>query len=170
MGRKPTGDSARERARQLLEIATTADQVRTAQAVLLPLEFDLSLDETAQIIGKTRSWVARARRRFISAPDAPPAATRGGRRNAILSEEDEIYLVKRAVVRSNRIGGLGVHGELKVLLVQRGHAPSPSTVTGIMQRVVDQIMPGQKASYLTENCPMLASIWSREMQPRQRSE
>lgn len=170
MGRKPTGYNARERARQLLETAITADEVRTAQAVLLPLECGLSLDETARIIGKTRSWVARARKRFISNPDAPATGMRGGRRNAILSKEDEVYLVKRAVVASNRIGGLGVHGELRVLLEERGHQPSPSTVTGIMQRVTDQLMPGQKASYLTENRPMLASLWSKELRHRPRKE
>lgn len=171
MGRKPTGDSARERARQLLKRAITADELRVAQAVLLPLELGLTIEGTAKLLGKTSSWVSRTRRRFISAEGAgfaSPSTGRGGRRHATLSEDEEVEFVKRAVVRSNRIGGRGVHGELRVLLAEHGLSPHPSTVTAIMQRVTDKIMPGQKASCLGENVSMLAHLWSREVRLKER--
>jgi hypothetical protein len=40
-------------ARELLRTAKTADELRTAQAVLLPLEFGLSLAQTGKIIGRS---------------------------------------------------------------------------------------------------------------------
>ena len=149
----------------------TADELRVAQAVLLPLELGLSIERAAKILGKSSSWVSRTRRQFIAADGAGFASARtgrGGRRHATLSEDEEVEFVKRAVVRSNRIGGLGVHGELRVLLAERGLSPHPSTVTAIMQRVTDKIMPGQKASYLGENVSILSHLWSREVRLKAR--
>jgi hypothetical protein len=168
MGRKPTGTDALERARSVIKSAKTIEDLQAAQSVLLPLEFGLTIDQTAAAIGKHPSWVSRTRRRFISAEDKTPPATRGGRRHGTVSEEDEVQLVKRALVLSNRIGGPGIHGQLRELLEERGLNPHPSTVTAIMQRVTSKLFSGQKASFLSENRGPLSQLWSKEVRLKMR--
>ena len=169
MGRKISGGGALERARIAIRAAASADELRAAQAVLLPLEFGLSLAHTALILGRSLSWVSRARRQFIATGMSTLPAGRGGRRHGLLAPEDEEFLVKQAVVKSNGFKSKGVHGELQKLLEARGLAPAPSTVTAIMQRVTSRILPGKKASYLNENCGPLSHLWSREVHRRMRN-
>lgn len=52
MARKAGGTDQIESAKALLRTAKTADELRTAQAVLLPLELGLSLEQTAKAIGR----------------------------------------------------------------------------------------------------------------------
>jgi hypothetical protein len=51
MARKAGGVDPLASARELLRTAKTAEELRTAQAVLLPLELGLSLAQTAKVIG-----------------------------------------------------------------------------------------------------------------------
>ena len=60
----------------------TVDELRQAQAVLLPLEFGLTLAQTAQATGVSVGWACQLRRRLILA-GGPPEVERprpGGRR------------------------------------------------------------------------------------------
>jgi hypothetical protein len=53
MARKAGGADQLAAARGLLRTAKTADELRTAQAVVLPLELGLSLEQTATAIGRS---------------------------------------------------------------------------------------------------------------------
>ena len=53
MARLATGIAHIEAARALVKSATTADELRQAQSVLLPLEHKLSISQTAAIIGRS---------------------------------------------------------------------------------------------------------------------
>jgi hypothetical protein len=77
MSRPASGDAEVLRnARKAIASAQTVEQLRQAQAVVLPLDHGLSLAETARVIGVSRGWACQLRRRFMhgevaGAPDAP---------------------------------------------------------------------------------------------------
>ncbi len=62
--------------------AKTIGELRLAQALLLPLEFGLSLDETGVVLGLSKSWTLRLRKRFgrLQTGEERPK-TKIGRRN-----------------------------------------------------------------------------------------
>jgi len=80
MARRPGGSEHIEAARQLLRTAKTAEELRLAQAVLLPLELGLSMEQTASAIGRSVGATCTMRTRF--------AAVREGRRPAPHSKHD----------------------------------------------------------------------------------
>lgn len=53
MARKPSGADQLETAKKLLKKAKTADELRAAQAIVLPLALGLSLEQTAVAIGRS---------------------------------------------------------------------------------------------------------------------
>lgn len=65
MARPASGNEQIEAARSLLREATTVEQLRQAQAVLLPLALGLSLEQTAQAIGRSVSATCAMRTRFV---------------------------------------------------------------------------------------------------------
>ena len=75
MSRSASGDAeVLMNARQAIASAQTVEQLRQAQAVVLPLDHGLSLADTACIIGVSRGWACQLRRRFmhggiVGAPD-----------------------------------------------------------------------------------------------------
>ena len=64
MARKASGADQVASARELLRTAKTADELRTAQAVLLPLERGLSLEMTARVIGRSIGATCNLRTRY----------------------------------------------------------------------------------------------------------
>lgn len=80
MARNAGGAQHIEAARQLLRTAKTAEELRLAQAVLLPLELGLSMQQTAQAIGRSVGATCTMRTRF--------AAVREGRRTAPRSKRE----------------------------------------------------------------------------------
>jgi len=79
MPRPASGDDeVLKNAREAIASAETVEQLRQAQAVVLPLDYAMSLADTAQIIGVSPGWVCQLRRRFMhgqvaGAPGAPTA-------------------------------------------------------------------------------------------------
>ena len=71
--------------------AATLEDLRFAQAVLLPAMFDATLEDTAAALGVGRATVvrlqARLRRRLAKPSEAQPKW--GGRRRASMSAEEE---------------------------------------------------------------------------------
>ena len=69
--------------------ATTIDELRQAQAVLLPLVHGLSLEQNARAIGVSLGWACQVRRRFMTGRfvGAVGAPARGGRKRQNLSVE-----------------------------------------------------------------------------------
>jgi len=66
MARPASGVEHVQAAKQLLRAAKTSDELRQAQAVLLPLELGLSIRQTAAIIGRSVNATCAMRTRFMA--------------------------------------------------------------------------------------------------------
>lgn len=121
MSRPASGDEeVLMRAREAIATAQTVEQLRQAQAVLLPLEYTMSLADTAQVIGVSPSWACQLRRRFIrgqvaGAPDAP---TPGGRKRQNMSLKEECEFLAPFFEQA-ATGGVLVVGQIKAALDKR---------------------------------------------------
>ena len=121
MSRPASGDGkALEDARAAIASAQTVEQLRQAQAVVLPLDYGLSLADTADVIGVSRGWACQLRRRFLNgrrvgAPDAPRA---GGRKRQNMSLEEEREFLASFLEQAAR-GGVLVVAQIKAALDKR---------------------------------------------------
>lgn len=107
-------------ARQAIASARTVEQLRQAQAVVLPLDYGLSLADTAQVIGVSPGWACQLRRRFMhgqiaGSTDAPIA---GGRKRQNMSLEEEREFLAPFLEQA-ATGGMLVVGQIKAALDKR---------------------------------------------------
>jgi len=120
MARKARGRDLMEQARELLSKAKTAEELRQAQAVVMPLEFGLSIEQTARVIGVSTGWACQLRNRFIRQGGIPrkDKPSRGGRRRENMGlEEEEAFLAP--FFDKAKEGGILVVSEIKNALDQR---------------------------------------------------
>lgn len=114
MSRPARGNEVLNDALRAIAAAKTIEQLRQAQAVALPLQYDLNLAQTAQAIGISPGWVCRLRNQFIRGEfvgdGGKPA--RGGRRNENFTYEQEAELLKPFLEEASA-GGILVVGEIK---------------------------------------------------------
>ena len=84
-------------AQKVVAVATDLQQLRAAQAVLLPALFHASLEQTAAALGVGRATVPRLQARFRvqAQPKATPRSSWGGRRHALLSPAQEQAFLSR---------------------------------------------------------------------------
>jgi hypothetical protein len=121
MSRPATGDDqVLMSAREAIASAQTVEQLRQAQAVVLPLDYAMSLADTAQVIGVSPGWACQLRRRFMQgkvagAPDAP---TPGGRKRQNMTVQEEREFLA-PFLESAAVGGVLVVGEIKAALDKR---------------------------------------------------
>lgn len=121
MSRPASGDAqVVESARQAIASAQTLEQLRQAQAVVLPLEYGLSLAQTARVLGVSPGWACQLRRRFMQgqiagAPDAPRA---GGRKNQNMTLQEEREFLAPFFEQA-AAGGILVVGQIKAALDKR---------------------------------------------------
>ncbi len=94
--------------------ARTEEELRQAQAVILPLEFGFSLEQVAMVTGISKGWVCQLRNRFIRLAGAPDPEKRkpGGRRHENMSKEEETAFLAPFFERAAR-GGILVVREIK---------------------------------------------------------
>jgi len=134
MARKSTGTEALEKAQQDLISATTINQLQVAQAVVMPLLLGLTLTETASVIGKTAGWVARSRISYIKKfSEATVSEGRGGRRNSLLTLDQELYYVAYAIAMAGRWGAARLLRE--IFKEHRDLTVARSTAIRIIERV-----------------------------------
>lgn len=120
MARKAGGRKKLEMARVWLKKARTANELRQAQAVILPLEFGFSLKQTAQVLGISVGWVNQLRNRFIregTVREADGPKHGGRRRENMTREEEEAFLAPFFEKAST--GGILVVSEIKTALDER---------------------------------------------------
>ena len=121
MSRLASGDEAvLLKAREAIASAQTVKQLRQAQAVVLPLDYAMSLADTAQVIGVSPGWACQLRKRFmrgqvVGAPDAP---TPGGRKRENMSVAQEREFLA-PFLELAAAGGVLVVGQIKAALVFR---------------------------------------------------
>jgi transposase len=120
MSRKAGGTEVLEKAKACLSKAKTADELRKAQAVVLPLEFGLSIADTARAIGVSVGWTCRLRTGFIREGGVPPTVKprRGGRHRENLNREEEAAFLE-PFFEKGRAGGILVVSEIKQALEER---------------------------------------------------
>jgi hypothetical protein len=106
-----------ELAREVLACAQTVEQLRQAQAVVLPLDYGLSLEQTAHAIGRSVGWTSCLRNRFLSGEIAGDGQrqARGGRWRQNMTPEQERDALAPFLDRA-RTGGILVVGQVKAEL------------------------------------------------------
>ena len=92
MGRRASGGEFLEQAKACLTEARTVEALRQAQAVVLPLELGLSLEQTAQAIGVSVGWACQLRTRFVRGGGVTDSgwARKGGRRHENMTRDEEV--------------------------------------------------------------------------------
>lgn len=94
-------------AKLLIDTASTVQQLRRGQAMLLPALTGASMDTTATLLGLGRNQVCVLRRQF-RAPDQAPLLgeqdRRGGRRRELLSLHDEARFVQHFIDQAKQHG------------------------------------------------------------------
>jgi transposase len=121
MSRPATGDDqVLMSAREAIASAQTVEQLRQAQAVVLPLDYAMSLADTAQVIGVSPGWACQLRRRFMQGKvaGAPGAPTPGGRKRQNMTVQEERDFLA-PFLESAAAGGVLVVGEIKAALDKR---------------------------------------------------
>ena len=94
------------KAQALVAQATDVGQLRAAQAVLLPALANMTLDQTATLLGIGRASVHRLQQRFREDLKAarPPQKPWGGRRRALMSLEEEKAFLEPWVEQARSAG------------------------------------------------------------------
>ena len=132
MGRPRRSDVGLVRqAQKAVAHATSVQELRAAQAVLLPAVMGATLTTTAAVLGVGRATVARLQAGFRQSarPSARGAPRRnwGGRRNALLTVEEETEFLASWLEQA-RAGGMLVVSPLRAALAQRLGKPVKASV------------------------------------------
>ena len=111
MGRRASGGEFLEQAKACVAKARTVEELRQAQAVVLPLELGLSLEQTAQAMGVSVGWACQLRTRFVRAGGVPDSgrARRGGRRHENMTRDEEAAFLAPFFEKA-KVGGILVVG------------------------------------------------------------
>jgi transposase len=136
MARTASGREVLEQAKASVAKARTADELRQAQAVLLPLAFGLTLEQTAEAIGVSKGWACRLRRQFIRQGGLrnKPRPTRGGRRRENMTPEEETAFLAPFFEKA-AAGGILVVSEIKQALDARlGRQVALASVYNLLHR------------------------------------
>jgi transposase len=136
MARSATGFEVLEEAKRLLSRVHAAEELRQAQAVVLPLEFGFSMEQTAKAIGVSKGWTCQLRRRFILSGGKCTVlqSARGGRRHANMSHEEEVAFLAPFFEKA-AYGGVLVVGEIKQALDERlGHVTALASTYNLLHR------------------------------------
>lgn len=135
MGRPAMGSEYIEQAFSVIAIAESVDQLKMAQALVLPLAFGLNIDQSARLLGVSRGWVSQLRGRFIAELEGRAAPPRpGGRKHAYLSPDEEAEFL-RPYLESAQHGGVLVVPPIQQALASRlGRPVALSSVYRLLHR------------------------------------
>jgi transposase len=117
-------------------VTTSVESLRQCQAVLLPALFGATLEQTAAVLGVGRATVPRLQAAFRQQPaaGASPVRNWGGRRKSLLTQKEEIALLK-PWLESAATGHLVVVSPIRAALAQRlGQPVKPSVVYRLLAR------------------------------------
>ena len=137
MARPFTGQSSIEMARQARDAARTADELRIALAVLLPLEVGLSLAQTALVLGRSRPTTCALRTDFCARASGLRAARREKtelRNRAQSTLQAEAAALDTALAGAAQGAVLVIPGLKEKIEVQLGHSLSLSGVYRMLAR------------------------------------
>jgi transposase len=116
------------RARRVVARTTDVEQLRAAQAVLLPALASATLEQSAAILGVGRATVARLQQRFRDSVHSRARRARwGGRRKALLSLAQEAEFLAPWAEQAKTAGVL-VLSPIRAALAQRLGRPVAASV------------------------------------------
>jgi hypothetical protein len=135
MARTASGHHLVEKAKELLSNAKTIKELRQAQSVILPLELNLSLDQTSEITGISKRWVSQLRTEFIRANgDIERKTSRGGRHRENLSLAQESDFLAPFIEKA-KVGGILVVSEIKdALQIRLGRNVALASAYNLLHR------------------------------------
>lgn len=136
MARPARGVEVLDMAQEMILRAQTIDELRQAQAVVLPLAYGLSLEQTARVIGQSVGWTCRLRNRFLAGETVGDGQRQrpGGRRRQNLSIEREAEVLTPFLERA-RDGGILVVPRIKAELeAALGRRMALSSVYNLLHR------------------------------------
>lgn len=136
MARIARGSEVVETALQVIANAVTVEQLRQAQAVVLPLQFKMSLEQTAKVTGLSVGWVSKLRNRFIQGKPAGDGSVpaRGGRRRENFTLEQEAQALKPFLQQESQ-GGILVVSQIRPQLEEAlGRPMALSSVYALLHR------------------------------------
>jgi len=134
MARVAGGREVLAKAKELLGKAKTADELRQAQAVILPLEFGYTLEHTARIIGVSTGYAGRLRSAFIRHGGVKKSKPHGGRRRENMNRKQEADFLAPFFEKA-ATGGILVIGEIKQALDERlGRHTARASVYNLLHR------------------------------------
>lgn len=141
MARTASGWDVIEEARKQIIEARSAEGLRMAQSVVLPLDFGLTMEATSKVLGISKGWACQMRRCFIlkhstlEAGQSRPEPKQGKVRNrAYLKEEEEAEFLAQFTEKAEQAGMLIV-GEIRQALEKKlGHKTSKATTYNLLHR------------------------------------
>ena len=123
---------------QMVAEATTLQELRQGQSLLLPALTGATLSTTAEILGLSRDRVCVLRRQFSelakSSRRVVVGERRGGRRRELMSLEDEKAFLAPWIEKAETGGVLGVPPIHLALQERVGHKVPKSTVYRLLAR------------------------------------
>jgi len=136
MTRPASGREVLAKAKEMLANAKTVEELRQAQAVILPLEYGFSIAQVAAVTGISRGWVCQLRMRFIrnGGDAAKMRSQRGGRRRANMSIEEEKTLLAPFFDAAEKGGIVAVSDIRQALEAQLGRSVALGSVYNLLHR------------------------------------
>ena len=137
MARKAGGSDQLEAATALLKSVKTAEELRAAQAIVLPLLLGLSLEQTAVAIGRSVSATCTMRTRFARVLGGEKKATRSKRelRNRAKASLEQEAQILEEVLSEAATGGVVIVPPLKPAIEARlGKSLALSTLYQMLSR------------------------------------
>jgi transposase len=136
MARPATGREFIKAAKERIASAKTVEALRAAQALLLPLEFGLSLEETATVIGLSKSRTGKLRTQFqrIQTGALQIRSKKELRNHARMSLDEEARFLARFISQAKDPVDFSI-SQLKAELEQyTGRPVSTSTAYQLLRR------------------------------------
>jgi transposase len=134
MARTASGKDVIEKAKEYLSKAKTAEELRQAQTVILPLEYGFSIEQTAAITGISVRWASHLRIEFIRSDGSPKKSPKGGRRRENLTPAEEANFLAPFFEKAKE-GGILIVSEIKEALDARvGRKVSLASVYNLLHR------------------------------------
>ena len=169
MARIARGEDVVDSAMQVIANAVTVEQLRQAQAVVLPLRFSMSLKQTAEATGLSVSWVSKQRNRFIQgkAVGDRTVPARGGRRRQNFTREEEAAVLKPFLAQA-REGAILVVAQIKHdLEAALGRTMSLSSVYTLLHRHDWRKLAPDKRH--PQNDPVAQEEWKKNSSKRSKT-
>jgi transposase len=134
MARIARGQDVLIKAQELLSKATTANDLRTLQAVILPLTNGMSTLETAKVIGRSPRWTTKVRNEFIRNAGMNGKIHKKFRNRAYMTKNDEEAFLNTFFEKARQSGILIVNEIHKALERHLGCKVALSSAYNLLHR------------------------------------